>query len=117
MKTVCNVLLVFFFFKQKKAYEMDGGLEFRRVLFRSRDGGGAGELVVERGDACVVRRDLGEGVLHDREGRVLTDRSEERRVGKECRSRWSPDDLKKKSEKMQTFEPSVDVIECDCHTR
>src|SRR5438132_2538015 len=23
-------------------------------------------------------------------------RSEERRVGKECRSRWSPDDLKKK---------------------
>src|SRR5437763_10496285 len=26
------------------------------------------------------------------------DRSEERRVGKECRSRWSPDHLKKKKE-------------------
>src|SRR5690554_8085522 len=29
----------------------------------------------------------------------MNDRSEERRVGKECRSRWSPDDEKKK-EKM-----------------
>src|SRR6266516_5854338 len=27
------------------------------------------------------------------------DRSEERRVGKECRSRWSPDHLKKKKDK------------------
>ena len=26
----------------------------------------------------------------DREGRVFDTRSEERRVGKECRSRWSP---------------------------
>src|ERR1041385_6742277 len=31
------------------------------------------------------------GVLHD----VSKDRSEERRVGEECRSRWSPDHLKK----------------------
>src|SRR6266487_6007595 len=31
-------LLRFFFFKQKTAYEMDGLLEFRRVLFRSRLG-------------------------------------------------------------------------------
>src|SRR6266480_6654374 len=28
--------LFFFFFKQKTAYEIDMGLEFRRVLFRSR---------------------------------------------------------------------------------
>src|SRR5436189_2763831 len=28
-------------------------------------------------------------------------RSEERRVGKECRSRWSPDDEKKKEKKMR----------------
>src|SRR6266487_679790 len=28
-----------FFFKQKTAYEMDGRLEFRRVLFRSEAGG------------------------------------------------------------------------------
>ena len=27
----------------------------------------------------------------------LTDRSEERRVGKECRTRWSPDHSQKKS--------------------
>src|SRR6266581_8855070 len=33
MKT--NLLFFFFFFKQKTAYEMDGRLEFRRVLFRS----------------------------------------------------------------------------------
>src|SRR5690348_14390440 len=30
--------LSFFFFKQKTAYEMDGCLEFRRVLFRSQGG-------------------------------------------------------------------------------
>src|SRR5581483_4290194 len=35
-----------------------------------------------------------------RDGRVA--RSEERRVGKECRSRWSPDDEKKKSFKQKT---------------
>src|SRR5690554_8091043 len=29
---------------------------------------------------------------------VMFARSEERRVGKECRSRWSPDQLKKKKE-------------------
>src|SRR5690348_18311479 len=29
-------------------------------------------------------------------------RSEERRVGKECRSRWSPDHLKKKKKKQST---------------
>src|SRR6266705_6142703 len=31
-------------------------------------------------------------------------RSEERRVGKECRSRWSPDHLKKKKKKMSKHE-------------
>src|SRR2546430_17233363 len=30
---------------------------------------------------------------------LLCERSEERRVGKECRSRWSPDHLKKKKKK------------------
>src|SRR5206468_12861203 len=30
-------------------------------------------------------------------GCVFVDRSEERRVGKECRSRWAPDHLKKKT--------------------
>src|SRR6267378_5246581 len=34
--------------------------------------------------------------MNDREGRCPEARSEERRVGKECRSRWSPYHLKKK---------------------
>src|SRR2546422_11448677 len=34
--------------------------------------------------------------------RVVKARSEERRVGKECRSRWSPDHLKKKTDKQRT---------------
>src|SRR5574340_1554868 len=36
--------------------------------------------------------EVGERIVHDRAGRALAvpDRSEERRVGKECRSRWSP---------------------------
>src|SRR5690348_18232193 len=33
-----------------------------------------------------------------RHGRLQQRRSEERRVGKECRSRWAPDHLKKKKE-------------------
>ena len=28
--------------------------------------------------------------LHDKDRLLMSDRSEERRVGKECRSRWSP---------------------------
>ena len=35
-------------------------------------------------------RFLLEHILFDIDRRILTDRSEERRVGKECRSRWSP---------------------------
>src|SRR4051812_49443609 len=31
---------------------------------------------------------------------IITTRSEERRVGKECRSRWAPDHLKKKKERV-----------------
>ena len=33
------------------------------------------------------------------ENPYTSNRSEERRVGKECRSRWSPDHLKKKKKK------------------
>src|SRR5690349_24950973 len=35
--------------------------------------------------------------LHATLGDAAAERSEERRVGKECRSRWSPDHYKKKS--------------------
>src|SRR5947207_14977616 len=48
------------------------------------------------------------------------DRSEERRVGKECRSRWSPYDQKKKSnlhqlvERMRTI-PTQSQPDCEGH--
>src|SRR5438034_10906818 len=42
------------------------------------------------------------GKAHGVEQRVTAaDRSEERRVGKECRSRWSPDHEKKKEQEME----------------
>src|SRR6476660_9973181 len=76
--TILRAASMFFFFKQKTAYEMIWRLEFRRVLFRS--GGHTREPVGPRAGidstgcaACTARS-----------------RSEERRVGKECRSRWSP---------------------------
>src|SRR5579862_10027423 len=74
----------FFFFKQKTAYEMELRLEFRRVLFRSAVLFDAVDLVDEAHRGRAARLD----------GR--RDRSEERGVGKECRSRWSPYHWKKK---------------------
>src|SRR6266496_4638825 len=46
------------------------------------------------------------------ERQALVPRSEERRVGKECRSRWSPDHQKKKLEKS-----SMEVKNVDLHCR
>src|SRR5476649_2679629 len=70
---------LFVFFEQKTAYEVTVGLEFRRVLFRSR-----GERVKRPGmREAPAERQRGECDGGRR-------RSEERRVGKECRSRWSP---------------------------
>src|SRR3712207_9333001 len=62
-----------------------------RVLAPPQAGGGLGEQVRR-----VARRAVFQAGA--REGRVrlrVADRSEERRVGKEGRSRWSPDYLKK----------------------
>src|SRR3954462_10058121 len=70
----------YFFFKQKTAYEIIVRLEFRRVLFRS-----------QRHDGQVQWRTWH---AYPQDGQLVatrTPRSEERRVGKECRSRWSPD--------------------------
>src|SRR3712207_8886708 len=95
---------VFFFFKHKTAYEVLALLEFRRVLFRSRDGVRSERVpgrargpwaARSRGDVAVGHhlavRD-GRGRLHHAPGEAPHERprSEERRVGKECRSRWSP---------------------------
>src|ERR1017187_9171545 len=69
----------FVFYKQKTAYEIHRSLEFRRVLFRS-----VTSCIVMT--TCVLPSrsmvPIGSGPGYDR--------SEERRVGKECRSRWSP---------------------------
>src|SRR5205814_6427486 len=103
--------IFFFFFKQKTAYEMPKRLEFRRVLFRShRDqrlvgvGHDAAEAAVARAferRVHLIFRDLTleqRGEVDDRHcGRwdperhpcELALRSEERRVGKECSTRWS----------------------------
>src|SRR6266496_3405506 len=67
-----------FFFKQKTAYEFSTRLEFRRVLFRS-PSPSSGETPRDPRPAESRRSRL-----------RSAPRSEERRVGKECRSRWSP---------------------------
>src|SRR3989454_6995413 len=116
MPSVISRLLVlrlfFFFFKQKTAYEITRCLEFRRVLFRSRRDGerrllhaGAAEhaerahvaAVAPAPDADAVgvdvrlrRKPAGRRDLIGRLVATEVERSEERRVGKECRSRWSP---------------------------
>src|SRR5262245_65024301 len=93
--------LFFFFFKQKTAYEMPKRLEFRRVLFRSN----AAVLAAANGRPPVQgvvslsgpAQWSGDGVQGAKRVTVpalfvaAEGRSEERRVGKECRSRWSTD--------------------------
>ena len=75
----------FFFFKQKTAYEMIWWLEFRRVLFRSDHFDG-----FEMSGSDSVSSDEDVFNLKTTESTEPDSRSEERRVGKECRSRWSP---------------------------
>src|SRR5256885_12551602 len=99
-----------FFFKEKTAYEITRVLEFRRVLFRSQRSvrEGTGGQQTARSSAFLLGLATDVGAWHvrlslytshksvvrlarssaDARGRGL--RSEERRVGKECRSRWSP---------------------------
>src|SRR5438105_8033105 len=97
----------FFFFKQKTAYEIHSRLEFRRVLFRSLamviisvtmlpiyyklKVYTAYEYLETRFDLktrtlaailFLILRGLSAGIT------LFAPRSEERRVGKECRSRW-----------------------------
>src|SRR2546426_1055600 len=55
---------------------------------RGREPAEAVELHVPEAAEIEVRRDsMGDGIAEER---VVLQRSEERRVGKECRSRWSP---------------------------
>src|SRR5260370_25877376 len=101
----------FFFFKQKTAYEIQVSLEFRRVLFRSQNRAhallskciaGTAPLphllffgppgTGKTSSAHILVRALYGLNFRDRtlELNASDERSEERRVGKECRSRWSP---------------------------
>src|SRR3546814_7892671 len=109
-----SIVVVFFFFKQKTAYEMrisdwssdvcssDLRLLQRAVCRHTGAGVGAGEHLVDAVEVdqiARVRRQHPVGIpaaVPDAEGarRGAEKRSEERRVGKECvstcRSRWSP---------------------------
>src|SRR3712207_7344907 len=101
-----------FFFQAEDGIRDIGGLEFRRVLFRSTvwtkklcrsmihkfvlEGylGCIGERNGDRPEVnhihrVGIRRSEGIFCFLLSDG-VFEDRSEERRVGKECRSRWSP---------------------------
>src|SRR5690349_24719819 len=64
-------------------------------------------------DALVarLRAEQGEQILDRGGGGAVADqmRSEERRVGKECRSRWVPDHEKKKADQ-RGREPSADRL-------
>src|SRR4051794_41982400 len=64
------MLPIFFFFKQKTAYEMDGRLEFRRVLFRSRDRhlrvGGLEHRLGDHGQLRAVGHEIGRASCRER---------------------------------------------------
>src|SRR3954449_13634768 len=96
MLTLCIVL-----FKQKTAYEVRVLLEFRRVLFRSQAEDGIRDESVTGVQTCANSSHtlISYAVFCLRDESVTGVRSEERRVGKECRSRWSPYHYKKKYEK------------------
>src|SRR5689334_23989760 len=99
---------VFFFFKQKTAYEMELRLEFRRVLFRSTSSTVSSESAprsftkedvleifslatpscLETISTTLVSISAADAIAPPAMGII---RSEERRVGKECRYRWSQD--------------------------
>src|SRR5689334_25244693 len=78
-----------FFFQAEDGIRAGTVTEFRRVLFRSEDVittfspgiRGIGQLQSAVRALATLAQEYGA-------------RSEERRVGKECRSRWSPDALK-----------------------
>src|SRR2546423_9048323 len=67
--------------KHDPTYEISKCLEVRRVLFRSNGTSGLGSAIV------LTSGNISNGFA---DVTTATLRSEERRVGKECRSRWSP---------------------------
>ena len=79
--------MIFFFFKQKTAYEIGTGDWSSDVCSSDLAPGGI-PLAADTTQLFAVARRHGRP---QRSEAALPERSEERRVGKECRSRWSPD--------------------------
>src|SRR4051794_13442934 len=71
----------------------------------------------EMGDRLVPGMWRPEMAAEQRDGLDRDVRSEERRVGKEWRSRWSPDHLKKKSKKREARGKDITALECCSDSR
>ena len=79
-------LVVFFFFKQKTAYEIYQCDWSSDVCSSDLPRAAVALDVVEPALVELHERVVGAVLI----GELVVGRSEERRVGKECRSRWSP---------------------------
>ena len=76
----------------EKEYSCDYGLirSLARIVALLMHPGLVTPTKIERCMQVAMTAKLNSGCLSRQVGAVVTDRSEERRVGKECRSRWSP---------------------------
>src|SRR5260370_18928317 len=83
---VVSSSMAFFFFKQKTAYEIGLGIP-AEPLFRSQKTYRAEGLTKRSAVGFLLRSLI---MFQTFISRHNSNRSEERRVGKECRSRWSP---------------------------
>src|SRR5947209_20105046 len=78
----------------------------------------AGLVRIDDTDAGSDERYGGTGDrTHGRGRRVNRERSEERRVGKECRSRWLADDLKKKQTQERENGSACTMMRNRCRSR
>src|SRR5205814_6153556 len=77
-----------FFFKQKTAYEIGLGIP-AEPLFRSQELEALKPAIEACGISTLSQSPM-LGFHKQMDNRIKLLRSEERRVGKECRSRWSP---------------------------
>src|SRR5205085_6440872 len=96
------VFFFFFFFKQKTAYEIGLGIP-AEPLFRSKSAIQGSNVPNKTRDGLIRVRNIralngrfNTSITHAYSIVIGSKRSEERRVGKECRSRWSPYRKKKK---------------------
>src|SRR5690348_18295213 len=98
---MCIFVMFFFFFFQAEDGIRDGRVTGVQTCALPILGGGAGEDRQVFVRCPVVDHRMGQAAfvleVEVRPIPEFADRSEERRVGKECRSRWSADDYKKKN--------------------